>query len=185
MTASLRDDKTRFMKKFQVIILSLITTLFLSGCLDSPYSPEGVLYHAFQDLKNDHFADFRDHFVGECYTYASSPRGFTTLQRIVQEFETPSNSLQMSTKECKQILGKKLPGSESTLGIITKQQECNVHLVSSRDEKLVLAIRMSCFEWRDSPKGSTASKCDITRVDHWRNTPRGFRSLKLCESTAE
>jgi hypothetical protein len=178
-------DKTRFMKKFQVIVLSLITTMFLSGCLDSPYSPEGVLYRAFQDLKNDNFGDFRDHFVGECYTYASSAKGFTTLQNAIQPYLSTSNSLQVKTKECKQVLGVSLPGHDVVLGKVIKQEECKLNLISSKTQDLVFAIRMSCFEWRDSSKGATASKCDITRIDHSRSTPHGFLSRKLCESTAE
>ncbi len=173
------------MKKFQVIILSLITTMFLSGCLDSPYSPEGVLYRAFQDLKNDHFADFRDHFVGECYTFASTARGFTTLQHAIKDFQSTSNMIQLKSKVCKQVIGVKLPGYESTLGMVTKQEECNLNLVSSLDQKQIFSVRMSCFQWRDTPNGATSSKCDITRIDHWRDTPRGFLSKKLCESTAE
>jgi hypothetical protein len=185
LTASLRDGKTRFMKKFQVVLLSLITTMFLSGCMDMPYSPLGVLKSTYEDLKKDQFSDFRDHFVGECYTYASSSRGFTILQNAVKKFNSLSE-IRVAEPKCDVVLGVKLPGYDIGPGAVVRQRECKVNLYSNETNQLVFQVRMSCFVRTASSHAVTTEVCDISRVRHWRDTPhRGYAPTVLCESKTE
>jgi hypothetical protein len=173
------------MKKFQVVLLSLITTMFLSGCMVMPYSPLGVLQSAYEDLKNDHFGDFRDHFAGECYTYASSARGFTTLQNAVRDYKSFSE-IRVAEPECDFVLGVKLAGYDEGPGRVVRQRECKVNLFSNETNKLLFQVRMSCFVRQSSNHGVTAEICGISRVRYWRNTPhRGYVSSVLCEAKSE
>ena len=185
MTASVRDGKTRFMKKFQIIIFSLITTMFLSGCMGLPYSPSGVLQSTYDDLKNDHFGDFRDHFVGQCYTFASSARGFTMLQNAVRNYQSLSE-IRLTEPKCDIVLGVKLPGHDDGPGTVVRQRECKMNLYSNQTNKLIFQLRMSCFIKKASGHAMTAEVCAISRVRYWRDTPhRGYVPTLLCEAKSE
>lgn len=173
------------MKKSLVAVLSMIGMLFLSGCMEYAYNPEGVLQRAFNDLKEDHFGDFRDHFVGDCYRFASGARGFVTLQNHLKKY--PSlNSLIIKDQRCDQVLGAKLPGYHTIFGKVLKQEECKMNVASAKTGKNLLSLKMSCFHWRETPNGATAHKCDITKLSYWRLRPDGvYKPYKLCEATAE
>lgn len=173
------------MKKSLVAVLSMIGMLFLSGCMGYAYNPQGVLQRAFNDLKEDHFGNFRDHFVGECYTFASKARGFTTLQNHLKDYPT-LESLIVKDQKCSQVLGAKLPGHEIISGQLIKQEECKMNVASASTGKNLLSLTMSCFHWRETPNGATAHKCDISKLSYWRLRPDGvYKAYKLCEATAE
>jgi hypothetical protein len=170
------------MKKFQVIVLSLITSMFLSGCMGHSHDSEGVLYRAFQDLKNDNFGDFRDHFTGECYTFASTARNFDYLRRMMNTDGSPLNTLNYDSKECSFVTGTKLPGFDEAVGTVVRQEKCDMNILSTKTGKLVLTVRTSCFYTRDPSHSGTAYYCSISKLTLWRNTPGGFRQLNLCEA---
>jgi hypothetical protein len=171
------------MKKLVVLTWSLVASFTLSGCMDYAYNPEGVLFHTMQDLKNDNFADFRDHFVGSCYTFASTAREFDALKRVVQHYDTPLNTLNVSRKHCVNVVGERLPGHETIFGHIYQQERCEIEIADTAKQKKVFSITMSCFHWNESGRSASAHLCSITKLSHWRTRPDGlFKPYKLCEA---
>ena len=171
------------MKKFQSAFLSLVLAISLSACMSYANDPEGVLYQAFQDLKNDRFEEFRDHFTGSCYTYASDEKNFDQLKQVLSKYETASGSLQMGKKDCVQVLGAKLPGHEEILGNVYRQEQCEIELVNGVNQRKVLSITMSCFHWVENAQSASAHLCEISKLSRWITSEKGtLKQRKLCEA---
>ncbi len=171
------------MKMVQIIVLSLITGMFLSGCVAPGidefgylHNPRGILYMAFESLKDNQYGDRWDGlFTGKMYCYYTSQQGISRLKKTVGDLNSPTNALEVSSLELIQM-GKTIKGYQDVMGSILEGKRYQAVVVQSTSKKKVFTISMSCF--KEYSGGEKHHYCMITDLE---NHILGNPILPVCD----